>query len=391
VLGHEIVHAAARHGALAMQRGLLLQGAVAIAGVATSRSDYSELVIGAAGLGAQLIHLSNGRNAELEADAYGMRYMSAAGYDPQAAVSLQQTFVRLSGGNEGGRLATLFASHPPSMERVEQNRRTAASLPPGGTVGREAYQTATARLRREEPGFEAVDAGRRALADNDLTLARREAANARELLPDSADVDALQGDIELAANRPGPALGFFDSAVRRNNRFFRYQLGKAEAHRALDQLAEAKAAYEASIELLPTASAYYGLGRVAERQGDRAAALESYGRAAESSGAAGVAARTATVRLDIETNPERYLSLAAGLDATGQLLLEVGNPTVLPVSGIVLDIGYREGGQVRRIRRTLPDRLETGATVRIATGLGPFASAADYDVGIDTAQIAERQ
>jgi predicted Zn-dependent protease len=27
VLGHEIVHAAARHGALAMQRGLLLQGA----------------------------------------------------------------------------------------------------------------------------------------------------------------------------------------------------------------------------------------------------------------------------------------------------------------------------------------------------------------------------
>ena len=28
VLGHEIVHAAARHGALAMQRGLLLQGAL---------------------------------------------------------------------------------------------------------------------------------------------------------------------------------------------------------------------------------------------------------------------------------------------------------------------------------------------------------------------------
>ena len=36
VLGHEIVHAAARHGALAMQRGLLLQGAVLATSVCPS-------------------------------------------------------------------------------------------------------------------------------------------------------------------------------------------------------------------------------------------------------------------------------------------------------------------------------------------------------------------
>ncbi len=37
VLGHEIVHAAARHGALAMQRGLLLQGALLATAVITQR------------------------------------------------------------------------------------------------------------------------------------------------------------------------------------------------------------------------------------------------------------------------------------------------------------------------------------------------------------------
>jgi predicted Zn-dependent protease len=40
VLGHEIVHAAARHGALAMQRGILLQTAVLATQVAAQRSSY---------------------------------------------------------------------------------------------------------------------------------------------------------------------------------------------------------------------------------------------------------------------------------------------------------------------------------------------------------------
>ena len=79
-----------------------------------------------------------------------MRYMAAAGYDPNAAVTLQETFVRLSeeSGGDGGRLATLFASHPPSAERVEKNRETAATLAAGGDLGRERYQAATAQLRR---------------------------------------------------------------------------------------------------------------------------------------------------------------------------------------------------------------------------------------------------
>ena len=121
VLGHEIVHAAARHGALAMQRGLLLQAALLATQVAAQRSDYGGLTVGAASLGAQLLTMRNSREAELESDHYGMRYMAAAGYDPNAAVSLQETFVRLSKepGGDGGRLATLFASHPPSEERVE--------------------------------------------------------------------------------------------------------------------------------------------------------------------------------------------------------------------------------------------------------------------------------
>ena len=66
--------------------------------------------------------------------------MAEAGYDPQGAVHLQETFVELSKERREDWLSGLFASHPPSRERVENNRKTAAELPAGGELGRERYQ-----------------------------------------------------------------------------------------------------------------------------------------------------------------------------------------------------------------------------------------------------------
>ncbi|MEL6368537.1 MAG: M48 family metalloprotease, partial [Pseudomonadota bacterium] len=48
VLGHEVVHAAARHSAQQMQRGMLLQALVVGTAVVTSDSDYGQLATGAA-------------------------------------------------------------------------------------------------------------------------------------------------------------------------------------------------------------------------------------------------------------------------------------------------------------------------------------------------------
>ncbi|MCW8920959.1 MAG: M48 family metalloprotease, partial [Sedimenticola sp.] len=122
VLGHEIVHAAARHGAQGIERGLVLQGVLLAAGVATRDSDYSQLAVGAAAVGANLINQGYSRGAELEADLYGMTYMARAGYDPMAAVGLQETFVRLSKDRKENWLSGMFASHPPSLTAEESKR-----------------------------------------------------------------------------------------------------------------------------------------------------------------------------------------------------------------------------------------------------------------------------
>jgi len=118
VLGHEIVHAAARHGAQQMSKGMLLQTAVLGTVVATQGKDYGNLAQMGANIGAQLISQKYGRDAERESDYYGMQYMVRAGYDPQGAVDLQRTFVKLSEGQRQDWLSGLFASHPPSHERV---------------------------------------------------------------------------------------------------------------------------------------------------------------------------------------------------------------------------------------------------------------------------------
>ncbi len=116
-------------------------------------------------------------------------------------------------------------------------------------------------------------------------------------------------------------------------------------------------------------------------------ALERYAEAARSSSEAGRAAQDAVVRLELPEQPENHLSLGTGLDGSGRLRVEIRNPTRLAVSGIVLAVRYRDtGGAVREVRRGLNATLAPGTARVVETGLGPFASADEYDVGIVTAQ-----
>jgi hypothetical protein len=150
---------------------------------------------------------------------------------------------------------------------------------------------------------------------------------------------------------------------------------------------EAQSNYQASLDLLPTADAYYGLGAVAERRGDRAVALENYRQAATSSGAAGQAAQEAVVRLDLPANPGQYLTLRTGLDAAGMLVVEIANPTRVSVTDIALVVRYADrDGAIRQVRRVLSDALPPNGTRRLVTGLGPFTSQQGYEVALESAR-----
>ena len=171
VMSHEIVHAAARHGAQGMEQGMLMQGAVMAAGLASQNNNYANLIVGGAQLSSKLIATKFGRNDELEADLYGMRYMKKAGYDPRAAVTLQETFVRLSQNRQSNLIEGLFSSHPPSQARVDANKATLAQLGEGGEWGKEVYAKKVAKLKATQAAYKAYDDGVRALSKKDASTA----------------------------------------------------------------------------------------------------------------------------------------------------------------------------------------------------------------------------
>lgn len=295
VLGHEIVHSAARHGAQSQSRSVLLQGAVlaggVAAGAATDDGRYTQVAILGGMLGAQLISQRYSREAEREADAYGMRYMDRAGYNPRGAVELQETFVRLSEGRDQGGFDALFASHPPSRERVENNRRLLAELGDEGEIGSERYQRMIARLEQARPAYEAYQEGREALADDDAATALAKAERAIAIEPDEALFHSLRGDALATRGEFERAEQAYSRALAADSGWFYHHLRRGMARAELGHHVQARGDLETSIEMLPTAIGYLTLGNVERATGNRDQAIEHYRIAAQSDSAAGQRAR----------------------------------------------------------------------------------------------------
>ncbi|MEZ4485781.1 MAG: M48 family metalloprotease [Syntrophotaleaceae bacterium] len=355
VLGHEIVHSAARHSAKGMERGILMQGAVLAVGLASQNSEFGQLAVGGATVGAGLITQKYGRDAERESDYYGMQYMARAGYDPRAAIDLQQTFVRLSEGRSTDWLSGLFSSHPPSQERVEANRLTAAQLAAGGEIGRDRYQAQIAPLTKTKEAYEAYDQGRKALSDGQTAQALQLAEKALAIEPREALFHALRGDVRFKERRYQDAVVNYDRALERDNGYFHYYLQRGLAFKELGQQQRAVADLEQSTKLLPTAPALNALGKSALAQGDRNKAKGYFAAAAESQSFYGQEAAAALVRLDLPDNPQKYLMVRLGLDRRNYLLAQVENRTGVAVTDVELLVQVADNsGRRRQIRCGCP-------------------------------------
>ena len=258
VLSHEIVHAAARHSAKSIERNLFLSSVINMAGsaLADQNNRYATIFDSGAQLGAQFIVSSYGREAELESDAFGMLYMQRAGFDPMAAVTLQETFVALSKARSASWLDGMLASHPPSEERVRRNQVTAEQLRAGrsqpGIQGFDRYQLKLDRLSTKTQGYELAANAQESLDAGDLELAHRQITQALEVTQTEALLWGIAGQIALADEQPALSDRHFSRAIAINDRHFRYYLGRGLARQALAQLNGAISDLEASQQIFAT-------------------------------------------------------------------------------------------------------------------------------------------
>lgn len=141
VLGHEVGHVAARHS----QRRQKTAQRNSILGVLGSIA--SNVLLGNSGLGntlsnvfqqgSQLLTLKFSRSQELEADGLGVRYLTQAGYDPQAmstvlrSLALQNNLDAQLQGRDAS-VPAWASTHPDPASRVSTASQKAQGLP--GTV-----------------------------------------------------------------------------------------------------------------------------------------------------------------------------------------------------------------------------------------------------------------
>jgi len=126
VMGHEIAHALANHGAEKMSIGLAANVLTGLIGVASGDNGRRNQQVGeiAALLAWQL---PNSREAETEADKIGIELAARAGYDPKAAPALWQKMLAAEGG--GGRFDWL-STHPASEKRMAYLAALAPQMAP---------------------------------------------------------------------------------------------------------------------------------------------------------------------------------------------------------------------------------------------------------------------
>jgi predicted Zn-dependent protease len=380
VLSHEIVHAAARHSAEGMERGMLMQGAVMAAGLAVGGTGYADYVVGGAGLAANLINQTYGREAESESDYYGMKYMVRAGYDPTAAVTLQETFVRLSEGKNSSWLEGLFSSHPPSRARVEANRRTLKEFPPGGEVGRDRYRAKISSLLKNKAAYDYLDAGRKALKAGKTDTALSDAQKALAMEPREPLFHSLRGDVRFKQNRYQDAVINYDRALQRN-KLANEKLGyRDKAYNDLEQ----------SVKRLPTAPAMKALGDISQSRGNHQEAKAFYRNAAGSKTSVGKEALASLIRLDLQDNPQNYLPVRLGLDSEKYLVAQVDNSTNESVTDVVVAIEFNDArGRRQQAQYKVSGQIGPGKKAMVSTGIGPDPKISNVKGGVVKARLVE--
>lgn len=145
IIGHEVSHALARHGAERVSQGLLAQLGGVLLGAALSQADpqAQQAVLAAYGISVNVgAILPFSRSHESEADRLGLMLAARAGYDPREGPNVWRRMARLAGSG-GPEFLSTHPSHDTRISDMEQWMPEALTL----------YEASVKRPNRKLPGI----------------------------------------------------------------------------------------------------------------------------------------------------------------------------------------------------------------------------------------------
>ncbi len=264
VLGHEIGHVSARHGASQMSKVLGFQY-ILYAGLTIDqmyhKSRKAEQIRNIIALSStvifQMVSLGYGRNNEFQSDELGVEYMCNAGYDPSGMIGVMGVIESLH-DKEPGKIEMLFASHPRTSERmikVEQLSKTFKDSSEfannEGNFYKERFSKKVNDLEQAQLAYNHYDKAKKSFSENNIVTSVLELNEALKIRDDQAPFYKLMGDIyfkekqyEKAKIEYKKCLQYDDSYV-----YAYYDLGKCE--KALRNYGNAEKYYQKAIDLYP--------------------------------------------------------------------------------------------------------------------------------------------
>ncbi|MCB4757421.1 MAG: M48 family metallopeptidase [Elusimicrobia bacterium] len=123
VMGHEVAHALAHHGAERMSQsfGENIAAELLSAGLGNATPEKRDAILQVFGIGANVgVLLPFSRTHESEADHIGLILMAKAGYNPHAAVSFWERMKTMAGGEKP---PEFLSTHPSDDRRINQIKK----------------------------------------------------------------------------------------------------------------------------------------------------------------------------------------------------------------------------------------------------------------------------
>ena len=129
VIGHEIGHVLARHGAQRLANQKLTQGLAQAVGMAGGGHDTMRIAM----MVGQMVNMKYGREDELESDKWGVRLTRWAGYDPSAMLKVMHVLEKANGSSG---TPEMMSTHPkPANRRAYINEVIRSEFPEGLPTG----------------------------------------------------------------------------------------------------------------------------------------------------------------------------------------------------------------------------------------------------------------
>jgi beta-barrel assembly-enhancing protease len=186
VMGHETAHVCLRHGTKNATKQEIVQLASIPAMMFIPYSLAGLAMYQGMNFAIPVAFLKFSRDEEHQADYFGLQYMYKAGYDPNAFVSFFEK-VEAAEKKEPGTVATIFADHPPTPDRIEAIQKEIATILPA----RDEYVVSTSEFDAVKKRLQMIESGQKAnnANPNKPTLRKRTNQNSGGSTDSTADDD----------------------------------------------------------------------------------------------------------------------------------------------------------------------------------------------------------